>query len=107
MSKNSLESRAAALCAAWRNAQDLALISWEAMTDRERGIWQSVAAAEARQAVPEGEQWTVTLTQRSAKAKGQIVLTAPNAELVLSGDATSVDNRQQLVDAGLRGFRIE
>lgn len=106
MSKN-LESRASALCAAWRNAQDLAPVSWEALDNRERSVWQSVAAAEASPAVPEGEQWSVTLTQRSAKAKAQIVLTAPNAELVLSGDANGLDNPQRLVDAGLRGFRIE
>lgn len=46
-----IETRAAALHDAWRNAQDLAPVKWEQLDERERAVWSAVAAA----AVPASE----------------------------------------------------
>lgn len=103
-----IDTRAAALCEAWRNAHDLAPIVWALLTERERSVWRSVAAATGAPAAPEGEQWTVAVVAgKGARTKPQIVLTSPNAELVLSGETFGPTAAQELVDAGLRGFRIE
>lgn len=40
-----MEKLAATLHDAWRNAQDLAPVTWAQLNERERGVWLSVAAA--------------------------------------------------------------
>lgn len=40
-----MDKLAADLCAAWRNAQDLAPVPWQALDAREQAIWLTVAAA--------------------------------------------------------------
>lgn len=105
-----LNSRAAILAAAWRNASDMAPVAFEALSMRERTVWQAVAAADIQNDpdVAPGDQWAVAVVPgKGARAKPQIVLTAPNAEMVLSGEVSNDEAAQALVDAGRRGFRIE
>lgn len=113
MSKNNLETRAAALCAAWRNSQDLAPVSWEALDNRERAVWLHVAVAAVPGATDDRDQWTVAVVDgATAKAKPHLVLTSTNGEVVLSGEvrasrSAAQETAQALVEAGLRGFRRE
>lgn len=43
---SAIDQRAATLRAAWRNAQDLSPVAWEAADQREQSIWLRVAAAD-------------------------------------------------------------
>lgn len=43
---SALDQRAASLNAAWRNAQDLSPVAWEALSPRDQSVWLSVAAFE-------------------------------------------------------------
>lgn len=110
---STLDQRAAALNAAWRDAQDLAPIPWVQVDERERAIWHSVAATAVPGATDERDQWTVAVVDgTTSKAKPHIVLTSTNGEVVLSGEVRSSrrgaqDTAQQMVEAGLRGFRRE
>lgn len=102
-----LNARAASLSNAWRNANDLAPVAFEALALREQSVWLTVAAA-TPEPRDEREQWTVAVVAgKGARAKPQMVLTAPNAEVILSGELAGPTTVQELVDAGLRGFRIE
>lgn len=107
-----LDQRAQALHDAWRNASNLAPVSWAQLDEREQAVWRGVAVSAVPAAQDERDQWTIAVVDGTAKGKPHIVLTSTNGELVMSGEVRASRSgaqatAQQVIEAGLRGFRQE